>query len=233
MLAAAFAAGGEMGERLASFDWSSSPLGEPGQWPPALSTAVGMMLASSAPIVMFWGDEQLAFYNDAYRPTIGGKHPDVIGQPARAYWAETWAVLGPLLDGVRSTGRSYRGEDHPFLLDRHGFVEQTYFDVSYDPIRGDDGCGQWRLLHRQRDHRAGARRTPAAGALRTGRRAEPTSAAPRNWAGSPPGCSTGTGRTCPFALIYLADDDGQLTLAGRTGADPARPSMSPRSCSPG
>ncbi|MEK8107574.1 hypothetical protein NKG94_25280 [Micromonospora sp. M12] len=104
MLAAAFASGGEMGERLAGFDWSSGPLGHPGRWPVALSSAVGMMLASSAPIVMFWGDEQYAFYNDAYRPTIGSKHPDVICQPARSNWAETWAVLGPLLDGVRAPG---------------------------------------------------------------------------------------------------------------------------------
>lgn len=94
MLSAAFAAGGELGERLATFDWSSGPLGTPGQWPVALSNAVGMMLASSAPIAMFWGDDHLAFYNDAYRPTIGAKHPYAIGQPARASWAETWPVLG-------------------------------------------------------------------------------------------------------------------------------------------
>ncbi|MEU1247246.1 SpoIIE family protein phosphatase [Micromonospora arida] len=219
MLAAAFAAGGEMGERLASFDWSSGPLGEPGQWPPTLSNAVGMMLASSAPIVMFWGDEQLAFYNDAYRPTIGGKHPDVIGQPARANWAETWSVLGPLLDSVRSTGRSYRGEDHPFLLDRYGFVEQTYFNVSYDPIRGDDGSvsGVYCIVSETTGRVLGERRLRALSELG----AELTDI----------GSATELGRTAagvlgrhradvPFALIYLADDNDQLTLAGCTGTTP-------------
>ncbi|MGW3889463.1 SpoIIE family protein phosphatase [Micromonospora chokoriensis] len=219
MLAAAFAAGGELGERLANFDWSSGPLGTPGQWPVALSNAVGMMLASSAPIVMFWGDDQRAFYNDAYRPTIGAKHPYAIGQPARSYWAETWPVLGPLLDGVRTTGRSYRGEDHPFLLDRHGFVEQTYFNVSYDPIRSADGSvgGVYCIVSETTGRVLGERRLRALAEL----------GAELNDIGS----AAELGRTAaevlgrhradvPFALIYLADDSGQLALAGSTGSVP-------------
>ncbi|MFG1868092.1 SpoIIE family protein phosphatase [Micromonospora arborensis] len=220
MLTAAFAAGGEMGELLSGFDWSTGPLGEPGRWPPALSNAVGMMLASSAQIVMFWGDEQLAFYNDAYRPTIGGKHPEVLAQPARQHWAETWAVLGPLLDGVRSTGRSYRGDDHPFLLDRHGYVEQTYFNVSYDPIRGDDGSvsGVYCIVNETTGRVLGERRLRALAEL----------GAELNDIGS----ATELGRTAaevlgrhradvPFALVYLTDGSDRLTLAGSTGTAPA------------
>ncbi|MET7706774.1 SpoIIE family protein phosphatase [Micromonospora sp. NPDC005413] len=226
MLAAAFVAGGEMGERLSGFDWSSGPLGEPGQWPVALSNSVGMMLASSAQIVMFWGDDQLAFYNDAYRPTIGSKHPDVLGQPARPHWAETWAVLGPLLDGVRRTGRSYRGEDHPFLLDRHGFVEQTYFNVSYDPIWGDDGSvsGVYCIVNETTGRVLGERRLRALAELGADL--------------SDIGSAAALGRTAaevlgryradvPFALIYLADESGRLTLAASTGTDPAAVGVTP------
>ncbi|MEU8183132.1 SpoIIE family protein phosphatase [Micromonospora sp. NPDC049044] len=220
MLAAAFAAGGEMGERLSRFDWSTATLGEPSRWPLALTNAVGMMLASSAQIVMFWGEEQLAFYNDAYRPTIGSKHPDVLCQPARQHWSETWSVLGPLLDGVRRTGRSYRGDDHPFLLDRHGFVEQTYFNVSYDPIRGEDGSvsGVYCVVNETTGRVLGERRLRALAELG----AELTDT----------GSAAELGRTVagvlgrhqadvPFALIYLADESGRLSLAGSTGTGPA------------
>lgn len=138
-LAAAFEAGGEMGRRLRDMDWSASPIGHPASWPASLANAVSMMLASKAQIVMFWGDEQLAFYNDAYRPTIGAKHPQALAQPARRHWAELWDVLGPLLAGVRESGQAFSGTDHPFVLDRYGFLEETYFDVSYDPIRIEDG----------------------------------------------------------------------------------------------
>ncbi|MFG1953379.1 SpoIIE family protein phosphatase [Micromonospora sp. NPDC048830] len=139
LLSAAFEAGGEMGGRLRGFDWSATPLGPPSEWSAALVHAVGTMLSSRAQIVMFWGPEHRAFYNDAYRPTIGAKHPHALGQPAREHWVETWDVLGPLLESVRATGEAYRGEDHPFVLDRHGFLEDVYFDISYDPIREADG----------------------------------------------------------------------------------------------
>nr|MDT0661406.1 SpoIIE family protein phosphatase [Micromonospora sp. DSM 115978] len=138
-LAAALANGGEMGDRLARTDWSASPLGEPRTWPDSLRHAIGMMLSSQSQIVMYWGEDHLAFYNDAYLPTIGAKHPAALGQPARQHWAELWQVLGPLFEGVRSSGRAYQGKDHPFLLERHGYLEETYFDVSYDPLRLDDG----------------------------------------------------------------------------------------------
>ncbi|MCF0094270.1 SpoIIE family protein phosphatase [Micromonospora sp. MH99] len=226
LLAAAYAGGGELGERLRAFDWSTHPLGGPSGWPGALSNAIGMMLSSSAQIVMFWGDEQLAFYNDAYRPTIGSKHPHVLGQPARHHWAETWDVLGPLLDGVRSTGLSYRGEDHPFLLDRSGFVEQTYFDVSYDPIRGVDGSvsGVYCIVNETTGRVVGERRLRALSELGT-ELADVISAGE-------------LGRTAtdvlarhsadvPFALIYLADSTGQFTLTAASCVDPAAVKVPP------
>ncbi|MFG1651203.1 SpoIIE family protein phosphatase [Micromonospora sp. NPDC049275] len=225
-LAAAFAGGGELGERLRAFDWSTAPLGGPSGWPVALSSAIGMMLSSSSQIVMFWGDDQLAFYNDAYRPTIGSKHPQVLGQPARHHWAETWDVLGPLLDGVRRTGLSYRGENHPFLLDRSGFVEQTYFDVSYDPIRGADGSvsGVYCIVNETTGRVVGERRLRALSELGA-------ELAEMSTAGE-------LGRTAadvlarhsadvPFALVYLADSAGRLALTGASGVDPTAVGVSP------
>ncbi|MGW3807163.1 SpoIIE family protein phosphatase [Micromonospora sp. NPDC005113] len=226
MLAAAFAAGGELGERLRHFDWSSTPVGAPACWPSALSNAVGMMLASSAQIVMFWGDNQLAFYNDAYRPTIGGKHPGVLGQPAAQHWAETWEVLGPLLEGVRRTGRSYRGEDHPFLLDRHGFLEQTYFDVSYDPIRGADGSvsGVYCIVNETTGRVLGERRLRALAELGA-ELAEVGSAAEL---GRTAAEVLGRHRAdVPFALINLADDTGRFVLAGSDGTGQAAVDVDP------
>ncbi|WP_434743255.1 SpoIIE family protein phosphatase [Micromonospora sp. SH-82] len=140
-LAAAVVGGGEMGRRLGGHDWTRTDLGPPGGWPTALSHAVSLMLSSAAPIVIFWGDDHLAFYNDAYLPTIGDKHPAAIGRPAREHWSETWHVLAPLLERVRRTGESYQARDHPFVLDRHGFLEDVHFDITYDPLRAVDDDG--------------------------------------------------------------------------------------------
>ena len=82
----------------------------------------------------------ITFYNDAYRPVFGGKHPRVLGQPARESWSELWvAGLKELLEGVIATGEAYWASDRPFYVERFGFPEETFFDVSYDPVRDETG----------------------------------------------------------------------------------------------
>jgi hypothetical protein len=64
------------------------------------------MLPARAQIVLLLGPEFIAFYNDPYAPTIGGKHPKALGQPARENWAELWDDLEPLLRRVLETGET-------------------------------------------------------------------------------------------------------------------------------
>jgi len=97
------------------------------------------MLRSDAQIVLFWGPEYVALYNDAYAPTIGDKHPRALGRPARENWSELWSDLGPLLDSVRNTGRTFSAKDRPFYIERHGFGETVYFDVSYSAVPDTEG----------------------------------------------------------------------------------------------
>jgi signal transduction histidine kinase/DNA-binding response OmpR family regulator len=137
-LVTVFGRGGEMGRRMLELDWDASPLGPPETWPEELVGAVGTMLASRAQIIIFFGPEYGALYNDAYIPVTGSKHPDFLGRPARQMWAEAWTLLGDLFGGVVERGTSYFGSDHRFTLERHGFMEETYFDISYDPIRRRD-----------------------------------------------------------------------------------------------
>ncbi len=139
-LATALNRGGEMGRRIAAFDWPATPLGPPQRWPDELCHAVATMLASRAQIVIFWGPDYSVLYNDAYIAAMGSKHPGHLGRPGRELWAETWSVLHDLFESVRTADESFWATDHPFLLERHGFLEETYFDVSYDPIRTEAGA---------------------------------------------------------------------------------------------
>ncbi len=110
--AAGFAsAGGELGLLFDRLDWSGTPLGPTPQWRPCLTHAVRMMLPARAQIVMFWGADYVALYNDAYAPTIGDKHPRALGRPARENWAELWDDLEPLLRQARVTGDTVFAKD--------------------------------------------------------------------------------------------------------------------------
>jgi hypothetical protein len=59
---------GEMAQLTRDFDWANSPLGPVEQWPVSLRTAVGIVLNSRFPMLMWWGNDLIQFYNDAYRP---------------------------------------------------------------------------------------------------------------------------------------------------------------------
>ena len=134
------AGGGEMGALMRALDWSKTPLGAPQSWPQSLRSTVSMLLPSKAQICLFWGPDFIVLYNDAYRPVFGAKHPNALGRPGREAWSEIWSnQLHGLLDGVVRTGEAFWARDLLFELERHGFPEETYFDVSYDPVRIETG----------------------------------------------------------------------------------------------
>ncbi len=129
-----------MRARIQALDWSQTLLGPLSAWPRSLRFAVDLMLPAKAQIVLFWGPEFVALYNDAYAPTIGDKHPRALGRPARESWTELWDDLRPLLESVLRTGETVFAKDRPFYIERHGYPEDVYFDISYSAVRGEDGA---------------------------------------------------------------------------------------------
>ena len=132
--------GGEMAALIRALEWDKSSFGPISAWPAHLKATISLMLPAQAQIVLFWGPEFVAFYNDAYAPTIGDKHPRALGRPARENWAELWDDLEPLLRRVLETGETVFAKDRPFYIERHGYPENVYFDISYSPVRDEAGA---------------------------------------------------------------------------------------------
>jgi hypothetical protein len=79
-----------MGDRIAAFDWSRSPLGPISGWSAGLRSAVRMLLASKAQIVAFWGPDHVALYNDG------------------STWATiSWAAVALPSDGLLSASQEF------------------------------------------------------------------------------------------------------------------------------
>lgn len=128
--------GGELGALTRNYDWSTSSLGSPDTWPQNLRLTLSMMLTSKFPMFLWWGDELIQFYNDAYRPSLGneGKHPKALGQKAEACWPEIWDIIFPLIEQVRKNGASTWSEDQLIPIYRNGKMEDVYWTFGYSPI---------------------------------------------------------------------------------------------------
>lgn len=132
--------GGELGELTRQYDWSTTSLGYPDQWPLSLCTTLGIILHSAFPMFLFWGPDLICFYNDAYRPSLGdaGKHP-ALGKRGADVWPEIWAFIGPLIDQVMASGEPVFFEDQLVTFYRNGQIEDMYWTFSYSPAYGDEG----------------------------------------------------------------------------------------------
>ena len=89
--------GGEMGELTRNFPWETTAVGSPETWPQSLRTALNILLNARFPMFLWWGNELIQFYNDAYRPSLGenGKHPTALGQRGEECWPEIWPTIKP------------------------------------------------------------------------------------------------------------------------------------------
>src|SRR5262245_33763778 len=98
------AGAGEMGARIRAFDWSATPLGPIGEWPPSLREVLITSLWSRFQLAIYWGPKLVLLYNDAERDVLGTMHPHALGRPDTEILADIWDVVGPMLQGVMTTG---------------------------------------------------------------------------------------------------------------------------------
>ena len=131
---------GEMARHIRTMEWDKTPLGPCDTWPQSLKTALNLMLPAKVEMALFWGPGKLAFYNDAYAPLIGDKHPQALGQPGGVYLSDLWGDLEPLLLDVWTSGETFSAQDRRFLISRQGQPTAAYFDISFSAVRDETGA---------------------------------------------------------------------------------------------
>jgi signal transduction histidine kinase/DNA-binding response OmpR family regulator len=215
--------GGELGELIRSFDWASTPLGPPEDWPQNLRMALRIMLTSRQPIWIGWGEQLTYFYNDPYKSIIGGKHPWALGRPTTEVWREIWNDIGPMLETAMTGDQGTYVEAQFLIMERNGYPEETYYTFSYSPIPGDDGVVGGIICANSDDTQRviGERQLTLLRDLA----ADTTHA--RTWEEV---CERSAGalrtdaRDIPFALVYMAEPDGSaMRLAAVCGIERSHP----------
>jgi formate hydrogenlyase transcriptional activator len=155
------AGGGELGERIRLHDWAATPLGPLCDWPQPLRSAVSLCVRSKFPIIIHWGwPDLVVLYNDAFIPMIGSKHPSALGTRLFDSWPELRPTIEGMLQTVLTAGKAALAENLLHVYDRHGYLEEGYFTVSFNPIMFDSGeaGGSFAFIHNITDKVIGERR---------------------------------------------------------------------------
>ena len=135
------AKGGEMARLINNKDWSQNEIGPIETWSESLRITLGIILHSRFPKFLWWGPNLICFYNDAYRPSLGenGKHPGILGIPARDAWPEIWDIIKPQIDHVLNGEGATWNEEMLVPIFRNGKIEDVYWTYSYSPVINETG----------------------------------------------------------------------------------------------
>jgi PAS domain S-box-containing protein len=215
-----------MAAKMRAYDWASSELGAAASWPQSLKTAVRIMLASRYAMWMAWGPNLTFFCNDAYLPTVGIKRDWVLGSRSEKVWEEIWPDIGPRIDRVLTTGEATWDEGLLLFLERLGFSEETYHTFSYSPLADDHGhiSGMLCVVTEDTERVVGERRLAALSRIAT------RLAAARTESEVLDAIKIGldsSNKDISFALLYLHDGDGPVTLARASGIESDHPAAPP------
>ncbi|MDM9379277.1 ATP-binding protein [Chlorogloeopsis sp. ULAP01] len=220
-----FIGGGEMGTLMRSHDWSQTSLGCVENWPQSLKTAVRIMLTSRQAMFVWWGEELINLYNDAYKAIVGGKHPQVLGQPASYVWREIWDQVGPRAESAMLTNEGTYDESLLLIMERNGYPEETYYTFSYSPVPNDEGgtggiiCANTDDTQRIIGERQLVLLRELAAMMADARTFEQACTLSAS-------CLETNPYDLPFAMIYLADPDQQrVNLAATCGIGREHPAV--------
>jgi PAS domain S-box-containing protein len=169
---------------------------------------------------VWWGDQLINLYNDAYKAIVGGKHPGALGQPAHVVWSEIWDQVGPRAESAMRANEGTYDEALLLIMERYGYREETYYTFSYSPVPNDQGGTGGIFCANSDDTQRiiSERQLAVLGdlAARTGD-ARTWQEACRLTALS---LATDLKDLC-FALIYAVDDNKKMAiLAGASGIEP-------------
>ncbi|HMN27710.1 MAG TPA: GAF domain-containing protein, partial [Caldilineaceae bacterium] len=210
----------EMAARMRAFDWSSTGLGSPEQWPQSLKTSVRILLTARQPMVVWWGERFITLYNDSCARFLPANHPAALGEPASAVWPELWAQIGAHAASVRHGNEGAYDEALPIIGICNGCPQEIYVTLSYSPLPNDDGSsgGVFCSLNEETQRILGERqesllRTLAASIATAQTKQEVCTLAASAIKSNP--------HDLPFALFYLRDPQNRsAVLAGRVGLAP-------------
>ena len=84
-------------------DWSNTIVGEPHNWPVSLSNSLNIILSIPLPMLLFWGDQKICFYNNAFINEFATvENERLFGEPLENSVQGKWKFLNePLANTIK------------------------------------------------------------------------------------------------------------------------------------
>lgn len=133
-----FTNGGETGQLMHIHNWKDNIIGTPDTWPPHLRTCVRIMLTSVQPMFIWWGEQFIHLYNDAFIPFAGKGHPSILARPAAEIWPGEWIRIAPIATAAVAENAGSFIKSSYLLLKKEEDVEDISYAFSYSPILAPD-----------------------------------------------------------------------------------------------
>lgn len=122
-----------------SIDWGDTSLGATSTWTSQLRSFANLTMQDPRPAVVFYGQDLIMIYNEAYIELLGGFHP-CMGVSARVALASVWPEFFEPLIQKNLKGESVERINYAIPVFRNGFLEETYFSFKFIPIYDSDGA---------------------------------------------------------------------------------------------
>lgn len=126
-------------QQLRSVDWSKTSIGPIQTWPRELRNAVVFMDADVNPAVLYVGNDHTIIHNESFSSFISTHYPIELGAKAQDVFHDAWSLFDHLISEQSQTGLTQVIERNLLLVERQGFLEETYHTWNLTPVLGAHG----------------------------------------------------------------------------------------------
>jgi signal transduction histidine kinase len=85
------------------------------------------------------GPDKVAIYNEGFAETAGKSHPFLMGHTFAQTYPEILSDIEPVFEMAKKTKKDFPVKEISLVVERNGFLEETYFTGDFIPLRDDNG----------------------------------------------------------------------------------------------
>lgn len=133
---------GELGTIIGELNWKKTPLGDIADWPVALQTSLGIMMSSSIPMFLIWGDERTFFYNNSFHPFFSHQqYCELLGKSVKEILTGDWEIVSDQIVNSTNYNSLARSESNIVVeITRNNVLQKVYLTVGYSLIFEQNGA---------------------------------------------------------------------------------------------